>query len=81
MSQALRFSGIMPANLLPFTADLEIDEAAYRRPGEARRCSGCSAPTSRGAASEYTNSVNTTGRPFARKSATSSPFWFVTLTS
>jgi 4-hydroxy-tetrahydrodipicolinate synthase len=31
MSQALRFSGIMPANLLPFTADLAIDEAAYRR--------------------------------------------------
>jgi 4-hydroxy-tetrahydrodipicolinate synthase len=27
----LRFSGIMPANLLPFTADLEIDEPAYRR--------------------------------------------------
>jgi 4-hydroxy-tetrahydrodipicolinate synthase len=26
----LRFSGIMPANLLPFTADLEIDERAYR---------------------------------------------------
>ena len=26
----LRFSGIMPANLLPFTADLEIDEPAYR---------------------------------------------------
>ena len=31
MTQALRFSGIMPANLLPFTADLEIDERAYRR--------------------------------------------------
>jgi 4-hydroxy-tetrahydrodipicolinate synthase len=31
MSHALRFSGIMPANLLPFTADLAIDEAAYRR--------------------------------------------------
>jgi 4-hydroxy-tetrahydrodipicolinate synthase len=31
MSQPLRFSGIMPANLLPFTADLEIDEPAYRR--------------------------------------------------
>ena len=28
---SLRFSGIMPANLLPFTADLEIDERAYRR--------------------------------------------------
>ena len=26
----LTFSGIMPANLLPFTADLSIDEAAYR---------------------------------------------------
>ena len=26
----LRFSGTMPANLLPFTADLAIDEAAYR---------------------------------------------------
>ena len=31
MTQPLRFSGIMPANLLPFTADLEIDEQAYRR--------------------------------------------------
>jgi 4-hydroxy-tetrahydrodipicolinate synthase len=31
MSQPFRFSGIMPANLLPFTADLEIDEGAYRR--------------------------------------------------
>jgi 4-hydroxy-tetrahydrodipicolinate synthase len=31
VSQALRFSGIMPANLLPFTADLAIDEPAYRR--------------------------------------------------
>ena len=27
----LRFRGIMPANLLPFTADLDIDEPAYRR--------------------------------------------------
>src|SRR5262247_2089752 len=27
----LTFSGIMPANILPFTADLSIDEAAYRR--------------------------------------------------
>jgi 4-hydroxy-tetrahydrodipicolinate synthase len=27
----LRFSGVMPANLLPFRADLSIDEAAYRR--------------------------------------------------
>jgi 4-hydroxy-tetrahydrodipicolinate synthase len=31
MSQPLRFSGIMPANLLPFTAELAIDEPAYRR--------------------------------------------------
>jgi len=31
MIERLRFSGIMPANLLPFTADLEIDEPAYRR--------------------------------------------------
>ncbi len=31
MSQPLRFSGIMPANLLPFRADLSIDEPAYRR--------------------------------------------------
>ena len=30
MSRPLRFSGIMPANLLPFTADLAIDERAYR---------------------------------------------------
>src|SRR2546426_195994 len=30
MSQPLRFSGIMPANLLPFTSDLAIDEPAYR---------------------------------------------------
>jgi 4-hydroxy-tetrahydrodipicolinate synthase len=30
MSQPLRFAGIMPANLLPFTADLAIDERAYR---------------------------------------------------
>jgi len=27
----LRFHGCIPANLLPFTADLEIDEPAYRR--------------------------------------------------
>ena len=27
----LRFSGIMPANLLPFTSALDIDEPAYRR--------------------------------------------------
>ena len=31
MSQPRRFSGIMPANLLPFTAELAIDEPAYRR--------------------------------------------------
>jgi len=31
MTQPLTFSGIMPANLLPFTADLAIDEPAYRR--------------------------------------------------
>jgi 4-hydroxy-tetrahydrodipicolinate synthase len=31
MSQPLRFSGVMPANVLPFTADLAIDEPAYRR--------------------------------------------------
>src|SRR2546421_544753 len=31
MSHPLRFAGVMPANLLPFTADLEIDETAYRR--------------------------------------------------
>jgi 4-hydroxy-tetrahydrodipicolinate synthase len=31
MTAPLRFSGIMPANLLPFTADLAIDEPAYRR--------------------------------------------------
>jgi len=31
MSEPLRFSGIMPANILPFTADLSIDEPAYRR--------------------------------------------------
>ncbi len=31
MNAALRFSGCMPANLLPFTADLEIDEGAYRK--------------------------------------------------
>jgi 4-hydroxy-tetrahydrodipicolinate synthase len=30
-SQPLRFSGIMPANLLPFRSDLAIDEPAYRR--------------------------------------------------
>ena len=31
MSEPLRFSGVMPANILPFTADLAIDEGAYRR--------------------------------------------------
>jgi 4-hydroxy-tetrahydrodipicolinate synthase len=31
MSAPLTFSGVMPANLLPFTADLAIDEPAYRR--------------------------------------------------
>jgi len=31
MSKGLRLAGIMPANILPFTADLEIDEPAYRR--------------------------------------------------
>src|SRR6266446_3132355 len=27
----VKFSGVMPANLLPFTADLAIDEPAYRK--------------------------------------------------
>src|SRR2546421_10241060 len=31
MNEPLRFSGIMPANILPFTADLAIDEPVYRR--------------------------------------------------
>jgi 4-hydroxy-tetrahydrodipicolinate synthase len=31
MTQPLRFSGVMPANVLPFTSDLAIDEPAYRR--------------------------------------------------
>src|SRR5262245_5982964 len=30
MNNHLRFHGCFPANLLPFTADLEIDEPAYR---------------------------------------------------
>jgi 4-hydroxy-tetrahydrodipicolinate synthase len=30
MREPLRFSGVMPANILPFKADLSIDEAAYR---------------------------------------------------
>jgi len=31
MREPLRFSGVMPANILPFAADLAIDERAYRR--------------------------------------------------
>lgn len=31
MGKAVTFSGIMPANILPFRADLSIDEPAYRR--------------------------------------------------
>src|SRR2546428_9355280 len=31
MGQSLRFAGVMPASLLPFTSDLAIDEPAYRR--------------------------------------------------
>jgi len=31
MTNDFRFQGCMPANLLPFRADLEIDEAAYRK--------------------------------------------------
>ena len=31
MSMPLRFSGVMPANILPFRADLTVDEPAYRR--------------------------------------------------
>src|SRR5215468_11977120 len=30
MREPLRFSGTMPANILPFTADLSVDEPAYR---------------------------------------------------
>ena len=30
MTEPLRFSGIMPANIMPFKADLSIDETAYR---------------------------------------------------
>ncbi|MBI2202935.1 MAG: dihydrodipicolinate synthase family protein [Candidatus Rokubacteria bacterium] len=30
MREPLTFSGVMPANILPFTADLAIDERAYR---------------------------------------------------
>ena len=31
MNDRLRFSGCIPANLLPFTADLQIDVAAYKK--------------------------------------------------
>ncbi len=31
MREPLRFSGIMPANILPFRADLSVDEPAYRK--------------------------------------------------
>src|SRR5215470_6467325 len=31
MKPPFRFEGVMPANVLPFRADLEIDEPAYRR--------------------------------------------------
>ena len=31
MANGLRFRGCMPANLLPFTADLALDETAYRQ--------------------------------------------------
>ena len=31
MREPLKFSGIMPANILPFHADLSIDEPAYRK--------------------------------------------------
>ena len=31
MKEPLRFLGVMPANVLPFTSDLAIDEPAYRR--------------------------------------------------
>ena len=31
MSHGLRFSGCIPANLLPFTADLQIDVSAYKQ--------------------------------------------------
>src|ERR671937_3330405 len=31
MREPHRFSGVMPANPLPFTADLAIDEPAYRK--------------------------------------------------
>jgi 4-hydroxy-tetrahydrodipicolinate synthase len=31
MNEPLRFAGVLPANILPFRADLTIDEPAYRR--------------------------------------------------
>src|SRR5207244_8739699 len=31
MREPLKFSGIMPANILPFKADLSVDEPAYRK--------------------------------------------------
>ena len=31
MTSALRFSGAIPANLLPFNEDLSFDEVNYRR--------------------------------------------------
>ena len=31
MCEPLKFSGIMPANILPFKADLSVDEPAYRK--------------------------------------------------
>ena len=31
MREPLKFSGTMPANILPFTAELAVDEAAYRK--------------------------------------------------
>ena len=31
MINGLRFHGCMPANILPFTADLAVDEPAYRK--------------------------------------------------
>jgi len=31
MERKLLFHGVIPANILPFKADLSIDESAYRR--------------------------------------------------
>jgi 4-hydroxy-tetrahydrodipicolinate synthase len=31
MGQSLKFSGVIPANILPFNADYSIDETDYRR--------------------------------------------------